>query len=117
MALFTKQKLSGSTDGKPIQITATASPGTTLHTAVAGASDFDEIWLYAINRGSVDYTLTIQWGDTVAASQIVQVIPYQAGLFLCVPGLLLQNAQIVRAFCTNNANVSISGFVNRITGV
>ena len=36
MATFTKKKLSGSTDGKPIAVAATATPGTLIHTAVTG---------------------------------------------------------------------------------
>jgi hypothetical protein len=115
MALFTKQKLSGSTNGKLIHITAGSSPGTLIHTAVAGTIDFDEIWIYIVNRGSADYAVTLQWGDTVAASQIIQTIPFQQGLFLAAPGLLLQNAQELRAF-GGSSNCSIVGFVNRITG-
>ena len=33
MATFTKLKLSGSTDGKAIKVAATATAGTTIHTA------------------------------------------------------------------------------------
>jgi len=53
MAIY-KRKLSGSTDGKPIKVVATATAGTTIHTAVAGttAGTFDEIWLYAYNGHS-----------------------------------------------------------------
>ena len=46
MATFTKQKLSGSTDGKGIKITSnTGGSGTTVHTAVTGTTDFDEVWI------------------------------------------------------------------------
>ena len=59
MATYSKQLLSGSTNGKNIEVAATASAGTTIHTAVAGTSDMDEIWLYACNTDSSDRKLTI----------------------------------------------------------
>ena len=43
MATFTKTLLSGSTNGKAILVAATATPGTTIHTAVAGTSSLDEM--------------------------------------------------------------------------
>ena len=45
MATYSKQKLSDSTNGRNIKVAATATAGTAIHTAVAGASDLDEIWL------------------------------------------------------------------------
>jgi len=44
---ITKVVLSGSTDGKPIVITATESPGNLIHTA--SATEIDEIWIYLSN--------------------------------------------------------------------
>ena len=55
MATFTKNKLSGSTDGLAIKLTGNTSGGAvTVHTAVAGttAGIFDEIWLYANNTST-----------------------------------------------------------------
>ena len=46
MATYTKLKLSGSTDGKGIKVTQTATPGDIIHTAHVSA--LDEIWLYAL---------------------------------------------------------------------
>ena len=51
MATYSKQLLSGSTNGKGIKI---ANTSTTVHTAVAGTSDIDEIWLYAVNSSGSD---------------------------------------------------------------
>jgi hypothetical protein len=52
MATFSKRLLSGSTDGKAIKVVQTATAGTTIHTAVSGTSDIDEIWLYAVNSSA-----------------------------------------------------------------
>src|SRR5262245_60553356 len=101
MATFSKVKLSGGTDGKSIAVAATASPGTTIHTAVSGTSSLDEIWLYAVNTDTVARKLTIEYGGTGTADQIEITIQPEAGAVLIVPGWLLQNAQIVKAFAAS----------------
>lgn len=117
MATYSKKKLSGSTDGKQILVAATASPGTLVHTAVSGLVDMDEIWLYATNNHSASLSLTIQYGGTTSPNDSIQMsIPSKTGLFLILPGLVLQNSQIVRAFCQSANLVSVVGWVNRITG-
>jgi len=51
MASFLKRELSGGADGVPIKVVATATAGTTIHTATSETADgsYDEIWLYAVN--------------------------------------------------------------------
>jgi hypothetical protein len=118
MATALKRKLSGSTDGMPIKVVATATAGTTIHTSVAGttAGTFDEIWLYAYNGHTTSVTLTIEFGGaTVPDQNIIITLSSKSGLNLIVPGLILQNGLIVKAFA-NVANViTISGYVNSIT--
>lgn len=115
MAQFTKELLSGSTDGKQILVAATASPGTLIHTAVAGLIDKDEIWLYATNNHTAALALTVQWGGTSSPADHIQMsIPSKSGLYLLVPGLVLRNGMIVRAFAGTTNLISISGWVNRI---
>lgn len=118
MATAVKRKLSGSTDGKPILVVATATPGTTIHTAVAGttAGTFDEIWLYAYNGHTTTVTLTIEYGGaTVPDQNIIITLAAKAGLTLIVPGLLLQNGMVVKAFADVANVITLSGFVNAIT--
>lgn len=115
MALFSKVKLSGSTDGKGILVAATATPGTPIHTAVAGTANWDEIYLYAMNTHTADVELTIEWGGTGAGDRITQTIALKTGSILVVPGLILQNGQAVAAFASVTNVVNIMGFVNRIT--
>jgi hypothetical protein len=52
MATFTKNILSGSTDGKAVKVAATATAGTTIHTGSATATTIDEVWLYAVNSSA-----------------------------------------------------------------
>jgi len=118
MATVVKRKLSGSTDGKQIKVVATATAGTTIHTAVAGttAGTFDEIWLYAVNSSASDVKLTIEWGEATAPDgNIESTIAAESGLVLLIPGLILQNEMVVKAFAGTANVITISGFVNSIT--
>lgn len=113
-----KRKLSGSTDGKPIKVVATATAGTTIHTAVAGttAGTFDEIWLWAYNSHTAAVELTIEFGGATAPDQNIKVtLPSKGGLVLVVPGLILQNGLTVAAFAGTANVITISGFVNTMT--
>ncbi len=118
MAIAVKRKLSGSTDGKAIKITTTSTAGDIIHTAVAGtiAGTFDEIWLWAYNGHSANLVLTLEFGGAIVPDQnIVITIPFKAGLFPLVPGLVLQNGMVVKAFAGSANLVTITGFVNSIT--
>ena len=115
MATFSKIDLLGSTDGKQIAVVATATPGTSIHTAQSGTSGIDEIWIYATNPTASAVLLTIEYGGTTTADQIKVTIPSQSGLTTVVPGLVLNNALVVRAFAGTASAINISGFVNRIT--
>ncbi len=116
MATYTKVLLSGSTNGKAIKVAATATLGTTIHTAGSGTSVLDEIWLYAVNSSSSAVKLTIEWGEATAPDgNIEKTIPAEDGLYCVVPGLLLQNSLVVTAFAGTANVITIHGFVNRIS--
>lgn len=119
MATFEKLTLSGSTDGKAIKVAATATPGTTIHTASTTATTYDEIWLYAQNTDTTDRKLTIEWGGTSSPDDLIEyTVKAENGLYLIVPGLVLKGnatALVVRAFCASANVVTISGYVNRIS--
>jgi hypothetical protein len=118
MATFNKLTLSGSTDGRGILVAATASAGTTIHTASSTATTFDEIYLYAQNTGATAVKLTIQWGGTTSPNDDIEVtVAAEAGLMLVVPALIIKgNATplVVRAFAGTANVLTIHGFVNRI---
>lgn len=118
MATVVKRLLSGSTNGKAIKVVQTATAGDTIHTAVAGttAGTYDEIWLYAYNGHTASVALCIEFGGaTVPDQNIILTIPNKTGLILVVPGLILQNGMVVKAFAAVANVVTISGFVNSIT--
>lgn len=116
MATVTKRLLSGSTNGKQIKVAATATAGTLIHTAVSGTSDLDEIWIDAVNSSLSAVKLTIEWGEATAPDGNIEcTIPAESGLYLVIPGKLLQNGLEVRAFAGSANVILIGGFVNRIT--
>ena len=118
MATAVKRKLSGSTDGLAILITQLVTAGDLIHTAVAGttAGTYDEIWLWAYNGHTSNVVLTVEFGGSVVPDQnIIMTIPYKAGLVPVVPGFILQNAKVVRAFAAVANVITLSGFVNAIT--
>ena len=114
MATYTKEILSGSTDGAPVKVAATATAGTLIHTASATAKD--EIYLWAVNTDTVARKLTIEWGGTTAPDNLIEVtIQPEAGLVPIVPGLPLTNSKVVRAFAAAANVINVVGYVNRIT--
>ena len=118
MATALKRKLSGSTDGKAIKITQTATAGDTIHTAVSGTTPgtFDEIWLWAYNGHTSNVVLTIEFGGASVPDQnIVLTVPSKSGLVPVVPGFILQNGMVVKAFAATANVITINGFVNAIT--
>jgi hypothetical protein len=99
--------------------------GTIVHTAVAGttAGTFDEVWLWAQNNHTADVTLTIELGAPAVtallpqyypSNRIAQTIPFQKGEFLILPGLIAQNAMVIRAVASVPNVITLVGFVNSI---
>jgi len=116
MATFTKTLLSGSTNGKAIKVVATATAGTTIHTAVSGSASFDEVWLYAHNSSSATVKLTLEWGEATAPDGNIEINigAEGTGLVLVSPGILLQNSLVIKAFAGTANVVTLTGYVNRI---
>jgi len=122
MATFSKLALqpAGTTgDGLGILVVQTATAGTAIHTASATATTIDEVWLYAYNNHSADILLTIEFGGVTAPKDVIkQTVTTQSGLVLVCAGLVVQGnatAKVVRAFAATASQISIFGYVNRIT--
>ncbi|MGD9725422.1 MAG: hypothetical protein AB7L09_03450 [Nitrospira sp.] len=110
-SIFSKVILSGSTNGRPIAVASTATPGTLMHTAHATA--IDEVWLYAVNTSGAPRTITIEFGGVTSGDLFTVSLDPDTGLALLVPGLPLTNSLVVGAFA-DAAGVNITGWVNRI---
>jgi hypothetical protein len=117
MATFSRQLLSGSTNGRVIPVAAIATPGTLLHTALGGILGFDEIYLWVSNVTAAAATLTIEFGGvTDPGDHICKTIsiPANSPPIPIVTGHVLQNGLIVRAFSGTASALNISGYVNRM---
>ena len=118
MSTVVKRELSGAADGKAVKVAATATPGTTIHTATSSttAGDYDEIWLWAYNSHTIDVQLTIEFGGvTDPDNHIVTTVPFDHGILLVVPGLILQNSLVVKAYAGVASVITLMGYVNQYT--
>ena len=88
----------------------------TVHTATSGTSNLDEIWLYAANTSAAAVVLTVEFGGTTDQDDLIELeIAADSGMTLIIPGLLLQNSLVVKAFAASANVININGYVNRIT--
>ena len=118
MATYARFNLSGSTNGLPIPVAATASPGTQIHQALAGVNGFDEVYLWASNVTGSAATLTLQWGGvTDPANDLTNAysIPANSIPIAIAVGQILQNGVNVKAWSGTASAINLTGFVNRIT--
>ena len=116
MQTYTKQVLSGSTDGRPIAVAATATPGTLLHTAITGTTGSDSVYLWASNVTGTSATLTIEFGGVTTADKIVSAvsIPANSENIPIVDGQVLRNGLVIRAFSGTASAINVNGYAVRI---
>lgn len=117
MASYARQLLSGSTSGKPIKVVQTATPGTLIHTATAGSSAFDEVYLWVANTTGAAVNLTLEWGGATDPDDLLcksVSIPANSGPIPIAVGQVLNGGLSVRAFASSANALQISGYVNRI---
>lgn len=113
---YSRHQLSASVDGAPIVVVATATPGTTIHTAESGDQAIDEPQLNATNVTNASVTLTVAWGGVTDPGNLILKNYVLAAYSAQVPitsGQLLQNAKAVAAWCSVASAVNISGGVIR----
>ncbi|MBX9587904.1 MAG: hypothetical protein K2X43_01275 [Hyphomonadaceae bacterium] len=111
---ITKLKLSGSTNGRPIKVIATLTPGTTIHTATNAANTLDEVTAYATNTSASDVALTIEQGGTTSPDDLLKFIIPAGETVQVLPGVVLDGGVLCRAFAAVANVVNIVGFVHRI---
>lgn len=115
MGTITPYLLSGSTNGRAIKIAATATPGTLLHTAIAGTETIDAIWLATTNTDTVSRVLVLEFGGVTSPDDLMYfTVPPRDGWLWIAKGLYLQNGLVVRAFCATANVLTVVGQVHRI---
>lgn len=117
MPTFTRDKLSGSTNGLPIKIGTTATPGTLIHTAIAGTTAWEEVYMWITNTSAVPVNLTVQYGGTTDPDHLITKllpIPANSPPIPILTGQIIQNGLIIRAFAGTTNVLLATGHVNRI---
>ena len=113
---YQKRKLSGSADGRGIKVATASTPGTLVHTALSSvaANEWDEIFIGAVNTSDSAVKLTVEWGGADSPDDLIEVtIPAESGFTEVIPGHVLQNGALVRAFAAEANVIVLHGFVNR----
>ena len=117
MATYSRQLLSGSTNGTPVKVVATATAGTTLHTALSGTSGFDEIYVFLTNTSGSAVAVTIEYGGVTDPDHLIVKalsLPANSSPIPVLTGQVLQNGLLVRCFASVANVILASGYVNRI---
>ncbi len=119
MSTITREFLSQSTNGAFVNITASGTPGTLVHTATNTAGQKDEVWLWAVNNTPLTASVAIEWAGNNDVIDISKVgVPAVEGEQLLIAGRTLAGGLTVRIFSDHtNATVSglnIGGHISRI---
>lgn len=107
--------LSGSTNGRPISIAATSSPGTLIHQSInqAGINIGHQLHLHAINSDSSDHILTLQLGGVTATDDLSIVIKANSQVQEILNGNnLFQNGVVIRGYADSANKILVYGYIN-----
>lgn len=107
----TIMELSGSTNGRPIQVTGTATgSAVTIHNP--GSGNEDVVYLWATNTSGSTVTLTIEWGTTGVGNELDFVIPPNETVPI-LEGIYIEGVQSIEAYADTGSVVNIVGRVER----
>lgn len=104
---ITPLHLSGSTNGEPILVNTTSSPGAVVHT-VSNVSGVDEIYLDVAAMGT-DAVVSVEF-DSTNVSPVTVVAGN--GYYRIIPGYRMGNGGVVRVYA--DEDVLVQGWVNRL---
>lgn len=110
---YTREPLSGSTHGRGIKLTGTATGSSVaIHTGQASTTLTDVVTLYASNFDTTQRRVSIEWGGTTSPDDIMTFdVPPKSTVCL-VPDLIIRNSLPIKAWADVANLVSIFGFVN-----
>lgn len=110
----TQALLSGSSNGRPISVTATGTPGTTIHTPTLSAPNLEFVTLFATNISGSAVDLTIEFGGTTSPGDtIVVTVPSKETMRVVDRWPLEGASRVVRAFAGTTAVINITGYVSK----
>lgn len=110
---YTTIPLSGSTNGKPIEVTGINSAASVLvHTAVNVAGDYDEVQVFANNTSASAVDVTFEVGGTAQENLIKRTIPAKTTKF-CIEDIRLDTGVVINVFSSVANVVNVYGKVGR----
>ena len=120
MSPITREFLTEGANGAFVNVTASGSPGTLIHTATNTGGEKDELWLWGVNNAAPTADVVIEWAGTDDVTDIQQVgIPPANGDQLLIAGKTIAGGLEVRAYTTHAvatvSGLNVGGHVNRIS--
>ena len=113
----TRVGLSGSTNGAAFTVSSiSAISPMTVHTSISGTTNWDDIWIWAINTYTSSVTLSLYFGGHSSVGDMVvhdYDIPAGGLPILICPGLFIQNSGVVEAYASVANKINLIGYVNR----
>jgi hypothetical protein len=109
--------LSGSTRGRPIQITGTNSAGAvTIHTATTTAGEIDRVFIFLTNTSTSAVTVTFEFGTTGVGNELDIVVPANETV-MAINGAVIGGAatDVIEAYATTGSVVNVIGRVERLS--
>jgi hypothetical protein len=98
-----------------VNTTSAISP-MTVHTAISGVYNWDDVWIWAANTDTVSRTISLYFGaHSSLGDQVVgnyDLPPGGAPVLIC-PGLFIQNSGVVEAYASIANKINLTGYVNR----
>ena len=116
---YTATTLSAATNGRLIKITATATPGTTIHTATSfdAPEGVDEVWLNAGSTSGSPINGTIHINSANDSESINFRVPAAYnGPIMVLGGHRVCDGVVITATASVTERIAIWGNVNRISG-
>lgn len=117
---FIKASLSASINGAPITISATATAGTTIHTATSSSTldSVDEVWLWgnSIHTSAVNITLYLGGATGERFKSHHRVPAAFNGPVPLIPGIPFMGGAVITATASVGDVINVFGFINRIGG-
>ncbi len=115
MAIYTKELLSASINGRQIPISGSGiASANIIHSGVAGTSSLQECYIYCQNIWTGDILFTMSWGGQTSGDLCITNVPAQVGRVIIADGKLIQNGLSISGWA-NFTGLNIDGFVNRIS--
>ncbi len=115
----TKKAFSASTNGKRIKVTATSSPGTTIHTVTTTVGTVEDIYLDMVNNHTAAVDVHVEFGGTTDPDDVVHYygVPAKTAMAGAIPlhrGSLIGAASppVVKVWASVANVITIGGDVN-----